>query len=295
MNAPVRPACSARFYEAEPSWKEDDGTRHWVVRGANFVVVASHAAPDAVMTRSASSQQDEYMVLLPEGTSATLRGAGGSQESGGDSLFIVPPGESELHAGAGGWLYRVFSSRAGDLANRASNAQDYERGAPDVSPLEDWPEPAGGYRLRHYALADHARADTTMRLFRSRNLMINIFLRGKAPRDVGKMTPHSHADFEQGSLALCGSYVHHLRYPWTPDLRAWREDEHGLIGAPSLIVIPPKVIHTSQSVGEPPMQLVDIFSPPRDDFSLKPGLVCNAVEYPLPERLKAAAPAHELA
>ncbi len=291
MNAPIRPSRSARFYEDAPAWQDADGTRHWVIRGANFIVVATHAAAGAVLSRSAAQQADEYMALLPEGTAARIAAGGDAATSEGDSLSILPPGASSVTVAGGGWLYRVFSHRAADLAARASNASDYDGGCPGVGAPEDWPEPVGGYRLRHYALADHARSDTTMRLFRSRNLMINIFLRGKAPRDLGKMTPHSHADFEQGSLALCGHYVHHLRYPWTADLTAWREDEHGQIGAPSLIVIPPKVIHTSQSVGEPPMQLVDIFSPPREDFSLKPGLVCNAADYPLPERLNAAAAA----
>lgn len=291
MNARIRRSRSARFYEDTPAWQDADGTRHWVIRGANFIVVATHAAAGAVLSRSAAQQADEYMTLLPEGTPARIAAGSDAVASEGDSLSILPPGTSSVTVARGGWLYRVFSCRAADLGVRASNASDYGGGAPDVSPPEDWPEPVGGYRLRHYALADHARSDTTMRLFRSRNLMINIFLRGKAPRDLGKMTPHSHADFEQGSLALCGHYVHHLRYPWTADLTTWREDEHDQIGAPSLILIPPKVIHTSQSVGEPPMQLVDIFSPPREDFSLKPGLVCNAAEYPLPARLNAAAAA----
>jgi hypothetical protein len=271
------------------------GTLHWVARGGNFVVVATLAVAGAVLARTASEQADEYMVLLPEGTAARISAGSDAVASEGDSLTILPPGASTVTVQQAGWLYRIFSKRAQDLAVRASNARDYADGATDVAPLVDWPAPQGGFRLRHYRLAEHARTDTTMRLFRSTNLMVNVFLPGKAPRDVRKMTPHSHADFEQGSLALRGSYVHHLRYPWTPELPSWREDEHGRIGAPSLIVIPPKVIHTSQSVGEPPMQLVDIFSPPRDDFSLKPGLVCNAAEYPLPQRLKDAAPVTEAA
>ena len=290
MTPTIRPADSARFYEDAPAWQDADGSRHWVTRAANFLVVATQAAAGAVLGREAGQQPDEYMVLLPEGVAATLAAGEETAVSEGDSLGIVPPGASRVTVTGGGWVYRVFSHRAADLAARASNAKRYAEGAPEVAPLVDWPAPVGGFKLRHYPLAEHVRTDTTMRLFRSSNLMINIFLPGKAPRDVHKMTPHSHADFEQGSLALRGHYVHHLRYPWTPSLPAWREDEHGEIGSPSLIVIPPKVIHTSQSVGEPPMRLVDIFSPPRDDFSLKPGLVCNAAEYPLPERLKDAAP-----
>src|SRR5690606_23916251 len=97
---------------------------------------------------------------------------------------------------------------------------------------------------------------------------------------------HTHDDFEQGSLAVHGAYIHHIRYPWTVNMREWREDEHVVASAPSLCVIPPKVVHTSQAVGERGMQLVDIFAPPRDDFSLRSGLVCNAEEYPLPDRLQ---------
>ena len=289
MTHPIRPARSARFYEDPPAWKDADGSRHWVVRGANFVVVATQAAAGAVLARPADSQADEYMLLLPQDTAGARLAAGGeSLAAAGDSLSIIPPGASSVTLDGAGWAYRIFSRRCQDLAARACNAQDYALAVPDVVPLQDWPQPEGGFRLRHYRLADHARSDTTMRLFRSSNLMVNIFLPGKAPRDPRKMTPHAHAAFEQGSLALRGSYVHHLRYPWTAELPAWREDEHGRIDAPSLIVIPPRVIHTSQSVGEPPMQLVDIFSPPREDFSLKPGLVCNAGEYPLPAHLRAA-------
>jgi hypothetical protein len=43
------------------------------------------------------------------------------------------------------------------------------------------------------------------------------------------------------------------------------------------------------------MRLVDIFAPPRDDFSLRPGLVCNEAEYPLPERLKGISAPSQLA
>jgi hypothetical protein len=46
-------------------------------------------------------------------------------------------------------------------------------------------------------------------------------------------------------------------------------------------VSPPNVVHTSRNIGGPGW-LIDVFAPPRVDFSTKPGLVCNADEYPMP-------------
>lgn len=293
MSAPFQAGFTAKFYSDAPTSQDPDGSRHWVTRGTNFVVVATHAVAGSQMRRSAAQQGDEYLLLLPEDTGARVEAGGAQVDSAGDSLTIVPPGDSTVTATSGGWIYRIFSKLAADWLPLACNQHAYAQGAPsDAAPLESWPAPVGGYRLRHYRLADYVRSDTTMRLFRTSHLMVNIFLPNKAPRDPRKMTPHSHADIEQGSLALRGGWIHHLRYPWVPDMTTWREDEHTGINSPSLIIIPPKVIHTSQSLGESGMRLVDIFAPPRDDFSLKPGLVNNADEYPLPERLQGvAAPA----
>jgi hypothetical protein len=116
--------------------------------------------------------------------------------------------------------------------------------------------------------------------------MVNVFQPWTTTRDECNLSPHFHEDFEQASLGLSGTFIHHIRYPWTSDKTAWREDEHEYHESPSVLVIPARAIHTSQNVGDAVARLVDVFAPPREDFSLKPGFVLNADEYPLPASLR---------
>jgi mannose-6-phosphate isomerase-like protein (cupin superfamily) len=243
----------------------------------------SAVEPGAVLSRS--DHPDEYMVLLG-GVAATIKAGAETIEAAPESLTIVPPGPSEVVAKGAGHLVRVLSNRAADLLAKADNAATYADGAGEIAPLVSWPDPPGGFKLRNYKPFDYDKPDTNMRLFRCTNLMINVLTKRSAPRDVKKLSPHAHDDFEQASLLLEGDYIHHLRYPWVPDMSQWRPDEHLEIASPSVIVIPPKVVHTSRNVGDKRSWLIDIFAPPRLDFSRKPGLVLNADEYPMPAGLQ---------
>lgn len=285
MSQPIRTAHTHACYDTPPTLVES-GIKHWVSRANNFIVVVTHANAGSILLRE--NDPDEHVVLLPENVAAHISASGDALESTGDDLFIVPPGNSRIEMLSEGYLYRFFTSRSTDLANIAINHDGYSEPAPDVAPLEDWPMPVNGYRLRQYHLPDYIKPDDKMRLFRTRCLMINAFTTQTKPRDLRKMTPHAHADFEQAAITLAGQHVHHLRYPWTPDYTDWKEDQHLLFEAPSMTIIPNKVIHTSQAIGQAPTKLVEVFAPPRKDFSLLTGKVCNEDEYPLPESLKFA-------
>ncbi len=279
MSTPARPASGGWHYREAPLTDVDSGAETWITRGANFVTVVTRAPAGTVLARA--DNPDEYMIVTDQ-AGATVTAGGETIAVAPDSLTIVPPGASSVTMMAGGQIIRVFSSRAADLAARASNASAYPEHPADVAPLDPWPDPLGGYKLRTYALADHVREGTNMRIFRSTNLMLNVMTAREVARDTSKLTPHSHTDFEQGSLAIGGTYVHHLRYPWTPDMASWREDEAVEMASPSVLVIPPTVIHTSRNIGDAPGRLIDVFAPPRVDFSKREGLVANAADYPMP-------------
>jgi len=265
----------------------ENGSGSWLTRGANMVIAVTPVKGNVRLTRTA--HPDEYMVLL-DGVAGTIAAGGATIQAGDDSLTIVPPGDSSLELSGEGYVVRVFSSNATDLLDAAGNAPTYAHGAPLVAPLKAWSAPQDGYRLRHYRLADHTVGGSNLRIFRTCNLMVNALTRRLVPRDIHKLTPHSHADFEQASLALHGDYVHHIRHPWVPDMDAWHDDVHAQMASPSVLVVPPTVVHTSRNISDGMCWLVDIFAPPRRDFSLRPGLVRNGNEYPMPEADPALVP-----
>ena len=118
----------------------------------------------------------------------------------GSSLVIVPPGQSSVAVASGGRLARVFSARSTDLLEQCANAGAYATPHPGVADAEPWPDPPGGYRIRAYSVDVPNEPGRFGRIWRSTNLMVNWFQASSGPRDVTRMSPHAHPDFEQCSL-----------------------------------------------------------------------------------------------
>lgn len=282
QGAKFAPAQFGLFYESEPQESSAAG-RTWYTRGQNFAIAYSEAKPGAIFERR--NQPDEYVVLVPDReTSLTVESGGETVKVSGFSLVMVPPGDSRVVVPAGGRIVRILTTQSKDIAEKCANAASYAEHRSNIPPFEPWPAPGDGYRIRVYSLDVPPMPGRFGRIFRCTTLMVNFLEPQYGPRDTTKLSPHHHDDFEQGSLALEGAFTHHLRWPWTTDLSVWRDDEHAYCDSPSITVIPPPAIHTSRGMDPGLNQLVDIFSPPRHDFSAQPGWVLNADDYPIPAK-----------
>ncbi len=270
----------ALFHQQTPI-AEMPGVRSWFTRAQNFLIVYSEAEGDATFTRD--DQVDEYAVLFYDHSGTVEVTADGEAATApARSLIFIPPGRSTVRLPAGGALVRIFTTRAADLVARCSNTASYAVAHPNVTLLTPWPVPADGYRIRCYDIDVPLAEGRFGRIWRCTTLMVNFLDVKQGPRDVTRMSPHAHDDFEQCSFAATGSFIHHIRWPWTTNMNNWREDDHALCPAPSVAIIPPPSLHTTQAIGPDANQLVDIFSPPRMDFSSKDGWVLNAADYPMP-------------
>ncbi len=277
------PAADAEYglFYQEPPAEDDANGKTWYARGQNFVIAYSELKPGATFERR--GQPDEYVVILEHAGTPVVAAAGAQEErSDGYSLIVMPPGDSRLEFPEGGRVVRLFTTRSEDLNAKCSNNEAYAQQHANIPPFEAWPEPVGGYKIRVYTLDVPRQEGRLGRIWRCTTFMINMPYRQTGARDPSKLSPHFHDDFEQCSLALAGTWTHHMRWPWTVNYGDWREDVHAVVHSPSITVIPPPVVHTSVS-GEGENQLVDIFAPPRLDFSNRPGWVLNAEDYPMPE------------
>jgi hypothetical protein len=223
------------------------------------------------------ASSEETMVLLFS-AAGTLRGDGHSTAAPNRSVSIVPPGSYELKLSQAGCGCILSTSR--EDPQPASNAASYQTPDPRVATVGPvWPRINGADDIRVFEIdAFKAPADNPrLKMLQSATMSIN-WVDYDGPRDRKALSPHAHTDFEQASLAVAGDFVHHLRVPWSKNAEDWRDDAHKLAPSPSILVIPPELIHTTEGVGPGHHLLIDIFAPPRRDFIAK-GWVFNAAEY----------------
>lgn len=266
----------------EPDVVTDGGSRSWIVRAMNMVFVLTELEPGDVVDRD--DLDETFVVVLTTHGTVSFETCGSSAEVRRPAVAALPPGPCRIGADAPARMVRLFATSATDLVDASRNAALY-RGQPDtIAVSAPWPPPVGGPRLRVYRdVDDIAPSPGRMgRIFRNRHVMVNLLNLRVGPRDPATLSPHSHDDFEQLSYVDEGLYTHHVRTPWGTDRRSWRTDEHVTIGGPSLAIIPPPLIHTSEAIGEGENRMMDIFAGPRADFSARPAWVLNADDYPAP-------------
>jgi hypothetical protein len=277
---PAADADHVKFSELPPAVTEGE-TRTWYGRSQHLVIGYTDLAGEIEFALPGGG--DECAVLMPDtSTTALITLDGEATKVPGGTLTFVPPQAGTARLSGHGRVVTIFTVRTAPPWARAANAGSYREPHPAVAPLVAWPGPVGGPRLRTYDLDVPGLAEPPFRLFRCSTFMVNYIHPRTGPRDTTRMSPHLHDDFEQCSLVLEGDYIHHLRWPWTTDLSEWREDQHEPCGSPSLTIIPPPALHTSQAVGASVNHLIDIFAPPRMDFSKMDGWVLNAADYPMP-------------
>lgn len=271
----------AAFYAQDPQ-SESDLHKAWLARGQNFLALYGEAKTGYSFARTA--QSDEFALVLPQAdTSAIVTWNGETKEISGPSITFIPPGDSQIYFSTDCSFSGFFTTKAADLLALCSNAEGYEED-PNVPAIVPWPDPTDGYKIRSYSVDFPIEKGRFGRIFRCTTLMINFLDSRHGPRDPSTLSPHEHEDFQQCSLVLDGTYFHHMRRPWLSDKRLWCDDLHAEVGAPSVAFIPAQIIHTSEAAGDGRNHLVDVFCPPRHDFSDKDGWVMNADDYPAPPK-----------
>jgi hypothetical protein len=265
---------------AQPPGATPTVARHWTGRAQNFAVAWHQAGPAAASAACKSTDETLLIVLdAPVG----IAGAGGDAQAPARSICILPPGTWQLNLRPGATCVVLSSLREG-VAAGALNETAYAERDPRIAPVgPPWRALRSASEVRIFSIDSIAapKDKPRLKMLQTATLSIN-WVEYEGPRDRRALSPHSHTSFEQGSLALAGDFVHHLRVDWGQDADAWQADQHARLGSPSLMVVPVHTIHTSEGVGPGRHLLIDVFSPPRTDFIAK-GWVANSGDYAAPE------------
>jgi hypothetical protein len=250
------------------------------VRAQNFLIEWLDAKADAAVLDIVS---DDEMMLMTFDSGATISGGPANAEIRRRNLAVLPPGAYRVNFNAGRAC--ILSTSRKDRPPPPLNANSYATPDKRVSPVGPaWTRTGDPNTIQIFDI-DSIKAppdNPRLKMFQSATMSIN-WVDYDGPRDRAALSPHAHANFEQASLAAAGNFVHHLRVSWGKNANEWRDDVHLQAPSPSVVVIPPELIHTTEGVGAGHHLLIDIFAPPRSDFIARKW-VLNSHEYEAPRK-----------
>jgi len=264
--------------QGTPPHEREGSASTWWVRAANMVTAYSEGEAGSVLERADNA--DEYFVWALF-TPCEVTAGGQTVGVPAGSVVIVPPGPSSVRFTEKGSLWRGFTALNADLLDKAPDGGEYARHPAGVAPVDAWPMPPEGYKIRVYRLDDTPAGKP--HCYVHRTAMTNFpWPVPTVPRKTTAMSPHTHEDFEQVSVIHSGTMVHHMRRAWSRDMSQWLPDEHVVLIAPAVAISRPPDVHTTQAVTSGDrVGLIDFFSPVRWDFSNVEGMVVNRAEYPM--------------
>jgi len=252
--------------------------RRWRMRGQNFLVEWIESDADAETATVNSTH--ETLVIFTDAGGVIEQADKPAVTARAGSICIVPAGPYSITLERGARCCVIASTRTDFDINDVLNAADYREPDPRVDPVgKPYRRHANPGEIQVFCVDDiPSPADNPrLKMFQTETLSIN-WVAYDGPRNRSQLSPHRHANHEQGSLAISGNFVHHLRVEWGKDANLWQDDEHCAASSPSLLVVPVNLIHTSEGVGNERHVLVDVFAPPRADFIAK-GWVYNSRDY----------------
>jgi hypothetical protein len=254
--------------------------RHWLMRAHNFSVEwieLTAGGPAAGFDSSFES------LLIVEGAEVHVAPAATPDcpvAVPDHAVAIVPAGRHVLSSPGAARVALIASQRGDTAGRRILNTEGCVPPDPRVLPAGvpyRRRQPSQGVQVLPLSEIMASPDKPRLKMLQTETLSLNL-VEYDGPRDRSQLSPHNHANFEQGSLAIAGDFVHHLRVHWGSDANLWREDEHLQAPSPSLLVVPVEMVHTTEGVGPGRHFLVDVFSPPRTDF-IEKGWVFNAADY----------------
>jgi mannose-6-phosphate isomerase-like protein (cupin superfamily) len=258
------------FGEQRPRIENGVATRY--ARTHHLLVAWSHLPAYGTELTQASARES-FVILLDNAAEFLVDGVRTAAPA--RSISILPPGASTIVVNSSGTLIRLFAPVPGELASYALNASAYVDPREGLRPIDPPFRRVGPAGARVYPLA--VGTGPKPQSFQTDSMSVGWFEKN-GPENRAAVNPHSHADFEEGSLMVRGTFVQHLRSPWGTNIGAWQSDEHLHCEAGTLVVIAPGTMHVAEAVGEERHVLMNLFAPPRRDHIAK-GQILNAGEY----------------